>query len=126
GLRLHDPQGGGAVMTAPSLCSQIVSRGRYSTRCMNRAKVERNGRLYCSTHDPEAVKAKNVAWNQAFNQRMEQDRAQERAALARARELAVGGPQQPPPPNPQTIHPGGFVWTPEEADRLIARLQEAG
>jgi uncharacterized Zn finger protein (UPF0148 family) len=33
-------------------------RGYHTKQCRNRAKIERDGKFYCGTHDPVAVKAK--------------------------------------------------------------------
>ena len=40
-------------------CSQKMFADWHRSQCSRNAKVERNGRWYCTQHDPERVAAKN-------------------------------------------------------------------
>jgi len=42
----------------PEGCQTYVSTGRgwYSHQCLNKPKVEREGKLYCGVHDPVRLK----------------------------------------------------------------------
>lgn len=55
-------------MTESGWCSEYVYRPRVtSSTCSNRATVERDGKLYCSVHDPVKVAAKRAEKQAAFD-----------------------------------------------------------
>ena len=65
-------------MTTKRQCSVMVSNntGFYSHPCYESATVERNGKWYCTIHDPEYIKAKDAEqmaiYDKDFEQRMAQ------------------------------------------------------
>lgn len=52
-----------APLSAAERCTSNVwsDWSRRDARCTRRGTVERDGRLYCGQHDPEAAKAKRLA-----------------------------------------------------------------
>lgn len=50
-------------------CSRSVhnSYGVGFHQCGRAGTVERDGKLWCKTHDPEAIAAKRAAWNEKFD-----------------------------------------------------------
>ena len=49
-------------------CTESVFRTDfYSSRCQKEGVVERDGKWYCTVHDPEYKKAKQVAWQKKFD-----------------------------------------------------------
>lgn len=82
-------------MTESGWCSEYVYRPRVtSSTCSNRATVERNGKLYCTVHDPDRVAAKRAERQAAYNAARE--RAEkviaDASALADRMSLALGVP----------------------------------
>ena len=64
------------------LCAKDVYRGRFSSSpCARTAKVERNGKHYCGTHDPVSVAEKRAKRDAEW--RAEEDR-QNAVAIFRA------------------------------------------
>ncbi len=50
-------------------CARVLGNNGWSGhKCTNKAKVERDGRHYCGTHDPEAIKRKRDAQNQKWDE----------------------------------------------------------
>src|SRR5262245_35553402 len=115
-------QAGAPMTTTRGQCSARVPSGRTYYACMNRAKVERDGKWYCAIHDPERVKTKQAKWEADFQKRWDQQRADENAAEERARRLGMGRPHFDAMGKGLGRYTGGVVLTAEEADELIARL----
>ncbi len=73
-------------------CSQRVSKG-YSAydnpHCQKPAVVERDGKWFCTIHDPEYIKAKQVQWLADFDKKYREQR--ERDELLTAKKLATQG-----------------------------------
>ncbi len=42
-------------------CSETMFRDYHRTQCSRRGTIERNGKLYCKQHDPEAAQARRAA-----------------------------------------------------------------
>lgn len=77
-------------MNAPNpkpTCSVRIPYGMgfHSTACSKPVKVERDGKPYCTIHDPERLKAKAANRQAADDQRM----AEQKAVEAKAREFAA-------------------------------------
>lgn len=55
----------------PKCCAKVYGGGYWPHSCGRNAKVERDGRHYCGTHDPEAVKLRreknNAEWQAKHN-----------------------------------------------------------
>lgn len=64
-------------------CCASISSGFGSYRCNNPGKVERNGKLYCGTHDPVRLKEKRD------KARTEAEARHEQWKIAMARNRAV-------------------------------------
>ena len=90
----------------------------HSHPCANRGKVERDGKPYCSRHDPETVSARRAARNDKYEARRAANEALKEAALTRC-EVLGGAPFFRWREGRYT---GGVELTPEQADALIARL----
>jgi hypothetical protein len=88
--------------------------------------VERNGKLYCRRHDPEAVAAKKVARDAGFQVEEERRDRLEAEAQRRCQALGMGDSYYRHGYGSQIGGPtGGIVLTAAEADELIARLELA-
>lgn len=48
-------------------CGASVFSNYSSHRCGKRAKVERDGRHYCGTHDPAKAEKRNAEWRAKFD-----------------------------------------------------------
>ena len=60
-------------------CCASVSPGTYSFRhskCSKTAKYERDGKWYCGTHDPVAIKARDDARNEKWRIERAENKAQ--------------------------------------------------
>jgi hypothetical protein len=47
-------------------CQYTKPQGRYTTQCPKKAKVTRDGRHYCTIHDPEYIKRKREKRNEIY------------------------------------------------------------
>ena len=56
--------------------------GRYSP-CQKPAKVERDGKWFCTIHDPEYIKAKQIKWQADFNKKWIEDQKLHELTVAR-------------------------------------------
>ncbi len=58
-------------MTALHKCCAKTGNGYFGSPCIKSAKYERDGKWYCGTHDPVAIKAKrdarNSEWKREFD-----------------------------------------------------------
>lgn len=89
------------------------------SRCQRRGTVEREGKLYCRQHDPEAVKQRNAERVERYHSRYEADQQRLAEAKVRCGRLGCGKPHF----SSRTLeYDGGLVLTAEEADLLIERL----
>lgn len=73
-------------------CSVKISMGYSASgnpHCQKPAVVERDGKLFCTIHDPEYIKAKQVKWKAEFNKKYAKHR--ERDELLTARKRATQG-----------------------------------
>jgi hypothetical protein len=57
--------------------------------CQKPATVERDGKLYCTIHDPEYIKAKQAKWHAKFDRGYAERREQDE--LLTAKKLATKG-----------------------------------
>ncbi len=62
------------------MCSEKVFKGWHTYACSNPAKVERNAKWFCGTHDPERVAARKA--------KKDGERDRERAHAERVRQEA--------------------------------------
>ena len=69
-------------MTAKQSCSEKVFRDWHYYQCQKTATVERDGRHYCGTHDPVAVKAKDEARSEKYRREREEAAAKHRLESA--------------------------------------------
>lgn len=103
-------------------CSVRVysNRGYDNYPCSKPATVQRDGKWYCTIHDPERLAAKRAAKVKEWADKGQAEKARQDAAVARTNIL--GGR-----PYYSTIgvrgYTGGITLTPDEADALIARLE---
>ena len=72
-------------ITEKHQCSVKVWDDRsFSWQCLKPAKVERDGKWYCSIHDPEYIKAKNKAREEEWERKVQARNAGwERDSIAR-------------------------------------------
>lgn len=105
-------------------CSERVYSGaRWDISghpCQRNGSVERDGKWWCKQHDPEAVKARREAKRAKSNAEREADEALRLRGQALA--LKLGGQ---PAMNFHTFkYTGGVTLSQEQAEALVARLEE--
>lgn len=88
--------------------------------CERRGVVKRDGMLYCTQHDPEAVAAREAERIAAIREQLALRNRLANEAAQRCSKLLVGRPYRP-----EGGPTGGVVLTAEEADVLIARMELA-
>lgn len=117
-------------------CSEKVSRrsGRWyhTSGCLNTATIERDGKWYCGTHDPEKIKARRDKRDAERRQEMEQRTKVSNAADAQVRrlikllgddmnyEVSVGYVEM----GRNRYYPSGVRLSSRAAARLITLLSE--
>ena len=86
---------GAAWRTAVGLVSRCSARvnsdtwGRGSP-CSRKATITRDGKGYCTQHDPEAQKARDKAWREKYEAEQQADEAIFQEGLALAARLKAG------------------------------------
>lgn len=70
---------------------RVHPKGRYGSfhtyRCRNKATVQREGKWYCGTHDPERIKARQEKRDQERRQEMERNDQAYNSGAAQVRRL---------------------------------------
>lgn len=111
-------------MTDRVRCSRTVfgnGIGFGGSLCSRTMTIMRDGKPWCSLHDPSAVAAKRVKQETKWKAEREAQEAVREAAIKLATELGVGRPEF------STLsgrgrYTGSLVVSAEEARRLIERL----
>ena len=68
-------------------CGTVLPAGAYRTHpCHNGAKIQRDGKWYCGTHDPVAIKEKRDKKNAEHNAKWEADQKLRAEAAAKRNE----------------------------------------
>jgi uncharacterized Zn finger protein (UPF0148 family) len=70
-------------------CSEPVWDGWHSRHCTRPGVIERDGKLYCKQHDPEAVKARQEAANAKYRKKSEESENNHRRQQACLRALSA-------------------------------------
>lgn len=65
-------------------CAHMVHRNFHNYPCSRRGAVERDGRMWCKQHDPEAVAARNRAQSDRYDREIAARRADTRKAGVKA------------------------------------------
>ena len=101
-------------------CSEKVFDGVCRCFCRIPASVERGGKWYCGTHDPERVAARRAKRNAAYALEREREDSMLRLAEARVKALGAGRPAW----RSDFGLSGGVTLSAEDADRVIARIRK--
>ena len=108
----------------PHICSKRVFSGERwdmgGHPCSRKATVERDGKWWCTQHDPAREEARKQAALTARQEADRRERERQHRALELAAQLGVGHPYFDPH---RLGYTGGVVLTEAEAKRLVAQLE---
>lgn len=62
-------------MRKEHMCVGVIWDGKYRSTCRKNTKVERDGKWYCLTHDPERVKARRAEQDRKWTEKRDAQNA---------------------------------------------------
>lgn len=111
-------------MTAPLWCSAKIGTGRHKYGCSKSATVTRDGKLYCGTHDPEKVAAREQARQLQLQKEDVKLEMLHNRAIHLVEQFGMGHPDGYRYDGKNPVR--GIALTFIEAEHLLLRLQKGG